>query len=332
MRQLASIQKITEITNIENSDTLATAKVLGWHVVIKRGEYQIGDLVIYCEIDSWVPNDIAPFLSKDSGPRTYEGVLGNRLKTVKLRGTISQGLILPLDILKDKKSIVFEGMDVTEDLGIVKWERAVDASLGGVSRGNFPIEIPKTDETRVQSLRNYDELIGRRCYMHEKLEGSSVTIYKKNGEFGVCSRNINLKENDTNRYWLTVRKLRIEELLTDFDNIALQGELVGPGIQGNIYKLSDYRIYFFNVIDFSNQTLKIFSEDESAVFLKKLGLLKVPFLGETILKSQKEVIMMADGNSVLYPRQREGIVFRTVDGDRRSFKAISNNYLLKQGD
>lgn len=168
--------------------------------------------------------------------------------------------------------------------------------------------------------------------MHEKLEGSSVTIYKKNGEFGVCSRNINLKENDTNSYWLTVRKLQIEQLLADYDNIALQGELIGPGIQGNIYKLAEHKIYFFNVIDFSGQTLKFFDEVESDLFLKKLGLLKVPYLGETILGSQDETIKIADGNSVLHPRQREGIVFRAIEGDRLSFKAISNNYLLKQGD
>ena len=332
MRNLASIKVIKNIENIENSDTLALATIDGWGIVIKRGEYNIGDMVIYCEIDSWIPHEIAPFLSRDGEPKIYEGIRGNRLKTVKLRGTLSQGLILPTSRLSQPFS---EGDDVTEALGIIKWERPIDAGLRGEVRGNFPMEIPKTDEIRVQSIRNYSLLAGRKFVMHEKLEGSSITIYKKNGEFGVCSRNQNLKESDSNRYWLTVRMLKIEELLADVDNIALQGELIGPGIQANIYKLNDFRIYFFNILDLSipNTIGSPYSETQSAEFFKAKGLHKVPYLGEIVLPEDRNAIIeMADGNSTLYPRQREGIVFRSIDGIPTSFKAISNKYLLKDND
>jgi RNA ligase (TIGR02306 family) len=332
MRNLASIKIIKNIQNIENSDTLALATIDGWGVVVKRGEYAIGDMVVYCEIDSWIPHEIAPFLSRDNRPKIYEGISGNRLKTIKLRGVISQGLLLPTSILNFP---FIEGDDVSEALGIIKWERPIDAGLRGESRGNFPIEIPKTDEIRVQSIRDYSLLAGRKFVMHEKLEGSSITIYKKNGEFGVCSRNQNLKESDTNRYWATVRALKIEEILAPYDNIALQGELIGPGIQANIYKLSDFRIYFFNILLLNNpNTIAIaLNENESAEFFKKLGLNKVPYLGEIVLPEDRNIVIeMADGNSVLYPRQREGIVFRNIDGIPTSFKAISNKYLLKQED
>lgn len=332
MRSLASIKIIKNIVNIENSDTLALATIDGWGVVIKRDEFKIGDTVIYCEIDSWIPTEIAPFLSKGKAPREYLGIKGEKLKTIKLRGVLSQGLILPTSILNFAFN---EGDDVSEALSIAKWEAPIDAGLRGESRGNFPIEIPKTDEIRIQSIRDYSLLAGRKFVMHEKLEGSSITVYKKNGEFGVCSRNINLKESDSNRFWLTAKALKLDELLADYDNIALQGELIGPGIQGNIYNLPEFRIYFFNILLLQNANFlgKTLSESESADFLKMKGLHKVPYLGEIVLpESRDTIIEMADGNSTLFPRQREGIVFRSIDGIPISFKAISNKYLLKQND
>ena len=328
MRTLASIKIIKNITNIENSDTLALATIDGWGVVVKRGEYQIGDTVIYCEIDSWIPTEIAPFLTKGKSPKEYLGIKGERLKTIRLRGTLSQGLILPTSILNFTFKI---DDDVSEALSIVKWEPPVNASLGGESRGNFPIEIPKTDEIRIQSIKDYSLLAGRQFVMHEKLEGSSITIYRRNGEFGVCSRNIDLKESDTNSFWVTAKTLRLDTLLADYDNIALQGELVGPGIQGNIYNLPELRIYFFNVLLLQTQNYigKTLSESESADFLKMKGLHKVPFLGEIILSENRDTLIeMADGVSTLFQTPREGIVFRSIDGIPTSFKAISNKYLL----
>ena len=328
MRTLASIKIIKNITNIENSDTLALATIDGWGVVVKRGEYQIGDTVIYCEIDSWIPTEIAPFLTKGKSPKEYLGIKGERLKTIRLRGTLSQGLILPTSILNFTFKI---DDDVSEALSIVKWEPPVNASLGGESRGNFPIEIPKTDEIRIQSIKDYSLLAGRRFVMHEKLEGSSITIYRRNGEFGVCSRNIDLKESDTNSFWVTAKTLRLDTLLADYDNIALQGELVGPGIQGNIYNLPELRIYFFNVLLLQTQNYvgKTLSESESADFLKMKGLHKVPFLGEITLPENRDTLIeMADGMSTLFQTPREGIVFRSIDGMPTSFKAISNKYLL----
>ena len=329
MRNMASIQVIKNIENIENSDTLAVATINGWKVVVKRDEYKINDLVIYCEIDSWIPHELAPFLSKDRKvPREYNGIAGEKLKTVRLRGQISQGLILPTSLLKTDFQL---DDDVSEILNIQKWEAPIDLKTSGESRGNFPSQIPKTDETRIQNFKDYSTLLNQKYYVHEKLEGSSITIYKIDSEFGVCSRNMNLKENDENKYWYAVKKLNLIEKLKDYDNIALQGELLGPGIQGNIYGLSDYEIYFFNV--YNIQIDEYFSELASFEFFNLLDLKKVPLIAEDfeLPKNIDILIGLSDGFSKLnHKTLREGLIYRNNINERISFKVISNNYLLKQ--
>lgn len=109
MRTLASIQVVSQINPHPNADAIELATVRGWQVVVKKGEFQPGDTVIYLEIDSWVPTEIAPFLSKGQPPREYRGVKGERLRTVRLRGEISQGLILPISVLEKFGRIVYEG-------------------------------------------------------------------------------------------------------------------------------------------------------------------------------------------------------------------------------
>jgi RNA ligase (TIGR02306 family) len=117
MRKLASVRKILEIRPIPSAEAIECAVVDGWTVVIKKGEFKQGDLAVYCEIDSWIPHDLAPFLSKGEQPREYRDVRGERLGTIKMRGQLSQGLLLPLN-----PSIQpIEGLDVTDQLGILKY-------------------------------------------------------------------------------------------------------------------------------------------------------------------------------------------------------------------
>ena len=197
MRKLASIRRIDSLTPIDGADKIELATVGGWKVVCQKGLYNEGDLAVYFEIDSWIPHTIAPFLSKGQYPRVFEGVEGERLKTIKLRGQLSQGLLMPLDeACKNIESQLFEGLDVTVPLGVLKWEKAVPAQLAGVCKGNFPSLIPKTDQERAQNL--VKEIVaaseaGIQFEITEKLEGSSMTVYRIKGEFGVCSRNLDLK-------------------------------------------------------------------------------------------------------------------------------------------
>ncbi|MBP6640991.1 MAG: RNA ligase (ATP), partial [Bacteroidia bacterium] len=229
MRTLASIQRIKDLAPIPGADAIEKATVLGWQLVVKKGEFQIGDLAVYCEIDSLLP---------DRPEFEFLKARGMRIRTIRLRGEISQGICFPLSVLPAGTEIA-EGADVTDILEITKYEPPIPASLAGVMKGGFPSFIPKTDETRVQVLQELlDKFTGTLCYVTEKLDGSSVTYYLKDDEFGVCSRNLELLESDENSLWKVARMLKVEEKLRALGgNHALQGEIVGEGIQGNLYKL-----------------------------------------------------------------------------------------------
>lgn len=328
MRKLASIRRITDIKPIENADAIVCAYVDGWPVVIKLNEYEVGDLVVYCEIDSWIPHDIAPFLSKGKEPRIYEGITGERLRTVKLRGQISQGLILPLSILGE--TTFREDDDVSEYLKITKYEKPLPACLSGMARGNFPTFVPKTNEERIQN--SPELLVGLSdIYITEKLDGTSFTAYYNDGVFGVCSRNLDLKETEGNSHWNLARKLALEEKMASFGkNLAIQGEMIGSAIQGNLYKLNDHKLYLFNLYWIDEREYGTMDELLDVATLLNLDV--VPILptpnNEDIPKTVSDMLLYAEGRSKLYDVEREGIVVRTRDS-KISFKAISNKWLLK---
>ncbi|MGB0431866.1 MAG: RNA ligase (ATP), partial [Bacteroidia bacterium] len=238
MRKLASIQRIKSIEPIEGADAIMKATVLGWELVVKKDEFNVGDLVVYCEVDSLLPEKPEFEFLKSRGMR---------IKTIRLRGQISQGICFPLSVLPDDFKVE-EDADCTDAIGITKYEPPMPASLSGVAKGNFPGFIPKTDETRVQVLQGVlDKYAGTKCYVAEKLDGSSVTYYYNNGQFGVCSRNLDLEETTENTLWIKARELDIENKLKSLGgNFALQGEMVGEGIQSNKLKLKGQTPYFFN--------------------------------------------------------------------------------------
>jgi RNA ligase (TIGR02306 family) len=336
MRKLATIRKIDALTPIDGADKIEVATVGGWKVVAQKGLYNVGDLAVYFEIDSWIPTELAPFLSKGKEPREFEGVKGERLKTIKLRGQLSQGLLMPLEeACKNIDSELFEGLDVSFPLNIIKWEKPMNAQLAGLARGNFPTQIPKTDQERVQNL--VKEIAGAaetglQFEVTEKLEGSSMTVYRIEGEFGVCSRNLDLKETEGNSFWATARKDDIEskmKAVDDFWDFAIQGELIGPGIQGNIYNLREPEFRVFDV--YNIQAGEYLKPDARLALIKRMGLKHVPVLTtdkDLGIGTVDEMLAWAEGKSVLNDKQeREGIVFKEVNGGM-TFKAISNKYLL----
>jgi len=336
MRKLATIRKIDELNPIEGADAIECAVVGGWKVVAQKGLYQVGDLAVYFEIDSWIPTELAPFLSKGKEPREFEGVKGERLKTIKLRGQLSQGLLMPLkEVFNVDVFVPGEGEDVTEALGIKKWEKPINAQLAGVCRGNFPSLIPKTDQERVQNLKK--EIAAAQGMMFEateKLEGSSMTVYQLKGEFGVCSRNMDLKESEGNAFWATARKDDIEakmRAVDEFWDFAIQGELIGPGIQGNIYKLSQPEFRVFDVYNIMKGEYLL--PEARRELVHKMGLKHVPVIAPyfTLNADVDQLLAMAEFKSELASVEREGVVFKQNDGGM-TFKAISNKYLLKSGD
>jgi RNA ligase (TIGR02306 family) len=333
-RKLASVQRIEEIKAIAGADRICAYRVNSWWVVDQVGGYSVGDLVVYCEVDSWIPTALAPFLSKGQDPREYNGVKGERLRTVKLRGQVSQGLLLPTHVVA--ALMPFDegvGQDVTEFLGIQKWEAPVSAQLAGVALGNFPTQVPKTDEDRIQGLtRSWSQLSQLTYEVTEKLEGSSMTVGLINDEFVVCSRNLSLKETEGNSLWEVARRYQIKENLRNLglDNIVLQGEIVGPGIQGNHYALAATDFYVFGVYDI--QAGEYLAPMARWELVSRLLLKHVPVISPGALvpgATIEDVLAQADGASQLNPqRLREGLVFKQVDGQEH-WKAVSNQYLLK---
>jgi RNA ligase (TIGR02306 family) len=350
-RKLATVVRVESLEPIPGADAIELARVKGWQVVVKKGEFKVNDLGVYFEIDSFLP--IRPefeFLRKNC-LREMDGKQGFRLKTIKLRGQISQGLLLPLSTFY-KEHRPNEGEDVTEAMGVIKYEAKLPGcNLGGDCKGNFPSWITKTDEERIQNLyaKNRTKIRSTIFYTTEKLEGSSFTAYSvryavpgSEDCFGVCSRNMELQESQGNAFWQAANSLGLREKLFRYlqnhgevFNIAIQGELVGPGVQGNIYKLPERTVYFFGVI-VNGRKLDYWAFREAMV---ELDLLVVPLVDVPVTlvqtqirygidKTVEDILKMAEGPSYLNPSQeREGIVFRALDGSI-GFKAISNRYLL----
>ena len=325
MRKLVTIRKIDEIHPIPNADLIERARIGGWNVVVKKGEFAVGDLCVYGEIDSVFP----------ATDERFSFLEGKPLKTKKMRGVVSQGIAFPVSILDDSQ--VSLGDEVTEKLGVTKYEppppKAVEA------KGVFPWFVPKTDAERVQNLvEELKDNIGETAYVTEKLDGSSITIFCRNNEgiweTGVCSRNLELKLDVSNYFVDTVKRLNVIEKLQSFcekneRQIALQGELTGVGIQGNKYKLDETDIFFFNLYGISEG--KKVMLDEFVEVVETLDFKTVPIL-ENFYKLHNDIekyLTEAEGKSQLNNKtNREGIVIRTLNGDF-DFKAISNRFLLK---
>jgi RNA ligase (TIGR02306 family) len=340
-RKLASVQKILDLQPIPGADAIEVATVLGWKVVVgKKDGFKVGDLIVYCEIDSILPEEPEfEFLRKNHF----------RIKTIRLRGQVSQGIVFPITVLYgrlDLPHIPFaEGDDVTELLNIKKYESYVPAQLAGIIKGNFPEFLNKTDETRIQAVpavlyRHQNE----KFYVTEKVDGSSMTVYFRHnehlidGEFGVCSRNLDIKETEGNSFWKTARVLDLENKLRNYGrNLALQGELLGPGVQGNKYKLDKLGYYVFNV--FNIDLGLYFDYPDFVQIIKYLGLTSVPLVNDefTLPNTVDELVEYSKGNSLLNKDiYREGIVLRPfVNGydediyGRLSFKVINPDFLLK---
>lgn len=369
MRKLVTIRTIDDIQPIEGADAIEVATIGGWKVVVKKGEYSIGEYVFYFEIDSVLPkgNPAFEFLMARSckiQPTDDGGTLeGHRLRTIKLRGQISQGLILPLvacgaytlDVEDNTFSVDFGEFSVAysmdEDFSVVfgvkKYEPKMSAQLAGMVAGNFPSWFPKTDLERVQNMRMSD-LVGQRYVMEEKVEGSSMSIFYDGETYGVASRRLSLKMDQEGNTFVNVAKRPGYEdfLKTLYETfqvpVAIQGELVGPGIQGNIYGLRDFEFFLFDIW-VGDRYLNVVEKatillDISAKLLmenRALSMKLVPLAGGINIEGDMtvdDIVQMADGYSELEGRTvetlREGLVFRSVDGSTR-FKAISNEYLLK---
>lgn len=335
-RKLVSVQMIKELIPLANADNLEVATVLAWKCVVKKGEFTLGDKCVFCEIDSVLPDKPEyEFLRKTKF----------RIRTIRLRGQISQGLCLPLNYIPNigESEMFDEGEDLTERMGVIQYIPQVPACISGEVKGSFPAFLAKTDETRVQILQPIlDKYAGTICAVTEKIDGASTTYYYRNGEFGVCSRNLELRESEGNAFWKFAREIDLENKMKVLGkNIALQGELVGVGIQSNPLKLVTREVYFFNAFDIDK--FQYLNHLEFKECIKKMGLKTVPILKEDfcLINDVNKLVEIATGKSELNPKiWREGIVIRPLTemfdfqmsqgfgNGRVSFKVINPEYLI----
>lgn len=336
MRTLASIQEISTIRPAENADALDIARIEGWDVVVRKGEFKPGDKIVYLEIDSILPPK-PEFLFMEQ--RHY------RVKTIKLRGNISQGLILPISLLPPAEYAI--GADVTGFLGVTKYdvpEQMEGCKLGKCTpRGNFPYFIPQTDEARIQSnIGILQRWIGANLYITEKIDGSSITIFWSPIDgLHVCSRKLDMKELSTNLWWRTVRDIGMDEVAKSLGEVAIQGELYGPGVQGNKYKMKKNNIAIYSIYDIRAQKYMPFEVWWDA--LESIGLKDrmVPLIDRDFVLNHDvdALVKLSNDKSRVGPCLREGIVFRTKteqESDykigRLSFKAINPEFNAKYGE
>lgn len=343
--KLASIEKIIDLQPIDGADVIEKAQVLGWWVIVKKGEYKVGDLCSYIQIDTIVPERPEfEFLR----PRNF------RVRTIKLKGQISQGLIIPCPKGKWK-----EGDDVTDILEVQKYSKdiAVQARkprkwytkyiwlfkkrinkifpflFAAKKSDSFPSHlVQKTDEDRIQNMPSVLERYrGQLFIVSEKLDGSSITLINDKNGLRICSRNFEVTGKSDNEFVNVVQETKfanhINSLVGHYgaQNIIVQGEYIGKP-QKNYYKLNGNEIRLFNIFVDAKKIAPV-------EFYNVCQALSIPVcdkVSETVLDfNMQDIVKLADGKSLVNPKiNREGLVFRDVLGTI-SFKVVSNNYLIK---
>lgn len=352
MQNLASAERVLKIDPIEGADFIMKATVLGWELVIKKDEFQVGDLAGYIQIDTVVPEtEQFEFLRE----RKF------RVRTIKLRKQISQGLLVPLPPGNWK-----EGDDLTEVMGVKKYSKDIELvedrprppkvwykkwwyilkyrylvkifpGLKTFNRASFPTKLVSiTDEERIQNMpRVLESHAGKLFVISEKLDGSSITIIherKWNGKskYRICSRRFELFNNKNEWhgvFYSTGFEKHIQALVKEAgtSNIIVQGEYIGKP-QGNKYQLKENEIRLFNIF-VDGKRLK---QDAFYQTCRNLNIPSCPHITtDPLIFDLPGIIKYAEGKSTLNKdTEREGLVFRCIE-DGLSFKVISNKYLLK---
>ena len=360
-RKLATIDTILDLQPIEGADRIEVAKIRGWNVVVKKGEFSIGDKCVYFEVDSVLPADDERynFLKNAFNSRLN----GYRIKTVRMRGQISQGLALPITEFPELEYRVKEGTlnvgdDVTELLNVRIYTEPISNVMGAKSKSTFPSElIQKTDAERYQNIdfnNWYQNVINADSHGHtltfistEKLDGTSFVVFQDpDGNVRMCSRNRELQiEDGESVYHYIFNKYKFREIFEDQNYVfpfAIYGEIIGPSIQKNVYGLSDYEFHVFNMFDIENQVYFSWRSVEDIADMYGLNTVKQYLPPMTALQIYDSFHGKTDNeiqNKMFRGFERknpvEGWVFRPLFAftreyrDKLMFKVINNDYLLK---
>jgi RNA ligase (TIGR02306 family) len=325
---IATIERVTALSDHHNAEKLCVASVLGWNVVCKKSECKVGDLVVYVNIDSIVePHPYLKFLESKS----------YRIKPCKIRGVVSQGLLIPLSDLKhftESEIEFFEGQDVSQIIKAKHFEKQVPSRILGQHKALFPDFLIKTDE---DNLRNYpkalNEIANHEIYISQKLDGCSATYYVKNGNFGVCSRSVELRPDET-PFWAIVKKhdlaYKMQSVGIDF---AIQGELYGPNIQNNPTGTKQISFSAFNLYLINEKTYSSLDELYKMCEQLEIPVVKVIYRG-IMNHTLSDFIGIANSQYYDLDKLCEGIVVRTsiplksrvMSKDRWSAKVLNEVY------
>ena len=355
-RKLASIQKIWKIEPIEGADRIEIAHVLGWQCVVSKGQFQEGDDAVYFEIDSFLP--VRPefeFLRKSCYKKSDFMGEGFRLRTQKFLGNVSQGLLMPVntfpelatDFLGEPTAYAI-GDDVTERLGVKKWEVEEMATTGGTVIGVLPKDVPHTDETRVQSETGLIQAFaGLEYYISTKMDGSSHSISIDEDGFHVCGHNYEYKDDGASSFYEFVKargykeKMEFLKALGKYQDesirtLTIQGEYCAPGIQKNRLRLQKPEWYVFTVrVNGKRVGLRDMENICHAIDMPTVPIEEVDTDLPSKYPTVEALLERADGE---YPNggKKEGIVIRPTEpvfcpliSASLSMKVVNNKYLLK---
>ncbi len=340
VRKLTTVETVVAVTPIEGADNIEVVTVRGWTVITRKGEFTQGDRCVYFEIDAFLPVTDPRFaFLADRGTKEMTGVTGHVLRTIRLRGTYSQGLVLPLSDFPELTDARV-GDDVSAALGVSKWEPPVPVRMQGKILNPFPSWlIPRTDAERVQNLVDvYDELLRVEWVATEKIDGTSLTVvHHPNGELSVCSRNWELARDDANAnvYWEAAERHQLAEIIPQ--GWAIQGEIYGEGVQANPLGVKGRHLAIFAVWDVNRRPAQPLPRHQWPFSLTQLAVPVYAHLGQPAV-TVADALTQADGiRSTINPdRLAEGIVWHTADAVTlpvldygECFKAISNKYLAK---
>ncbi len=333
MSKLASIEKIHSIQAHPNPEVekLEVGKIKEWPVVIPKNTFKDGDLVVFIQIDSIVPesNPYFEFMRRQKF----------RVWNAKFKGAPSQGLVCPISAFLFK-AYPEEGQDVTDMIGVTKYEKPLDLSIRGDAIGGFPTHLVSiTDEENLlNNPQTLDEFRGQECYLTVKADGSSMTVIYENGNVRVCSRRLEQKEGSG--FWLFAEALGLPDKLRAMKtNVAIQAEACGGKIQGNPMGLSLPSFFVFNVKELD--TGKWYGYYELVNFCSGLQIPMVQSVCEPFIFDESWTIekLQKIANDVVYKtangdtRKGEGIVLRpttpkfsAVLGHALSVKILNQEY------
>ncbi len=352
------VTKILAINEHTNATSLELATVYGFQVVVPKNRYSVGDSVVYIPIDSILPQDVEEKLfGKDAKVK----LTNSRVRQIKLRGLVSQGMIATPESLGVKSYKLEE--DISSLLGITKYEPPTKEIV--ITKGSRKLKrnTPHPDFTTFNGLTNMKWIPtafeGKNVVIQEKCHGSlgraSMLPYRANTllkrvkrffgltpthEFVYGSNNVDITNSrsykgfyDEDIYGKVFRKinahLKIEE------NEIIYGEIIGPGIQkGYDYGLKEHKFILFDVKRlYSDGSQEYLNPDEVEEYARERGFDFVPVLykGPFNLELAKQ---MAEGPSIYAPVQkvREGVVVKlqenySVAGQKQAAKIVGEGFL-----